>query len=214
MAQIAGPLREALDCLRCGACLNVCPVYRQIGGHAYGYTYPGPIGILLTAMLHGDGALPPLIPPDAVETYRASDELVRLRNGSEIIFRSLDEPGKLLNLSLGGVFVDQIEELDEGAEEGSEVLALDFLVHGRGLGGEALHGADDRKKDEAHNQAVFDRGRSAIVRDEPAKRHSRPNAERSPRSRHKKSLNCAASGPSAGGISNFGKSFGRAQARS
>jgi len=51
--QIAGPLREALYCLRCGACLNVCPVYRQIGGHAYGYTYPGPIGILLTAMLNG-----------------------------------------------------------------------------------------------------------------------------------------------------------------
>jgi L-lactate dehydrogenase complex protein LldF len=53
-AQIAGPLREALYCLRCGACLNVCPVYRQIGGHAYGHTYPGPIGILLTAMLEGD----------------------------------------------------------------------------------------------------------------------------------------------------------------
>jgi L-lactate dehydrogenase complex protein LldF len=52
-AQIAGPLRESLACLRCGACLNVCPVYRQIGGHAYGYTYPGPIGILLTAMLNG-----------------------------------------------------------------------------------------------------------------------------------------------------------------
>jgi L-lactate dehydrogenase complex protein LldF len=51
--QIAGPLRESLSCLRCGACLNVCPVYRQIGGHAYGYTYPGPIGILLTAMLNG-----------------------------------------------------------------------------------------------------------------------------------------------------------------
>src|SRR6267378_4525819 len=53
IAQIAGTLREALYCLRCGACLNVCPVYRQIGGHAYGYTYPGPIGILLTAMLKG-----------------------------------------------------------------------------------------------------------------------------------------------------------------
>ena len=55
--QIAGTLREALYCLRCGACLNVCPVYRQIGGHAYGYTYPGPIGILLTAMLKGDRAV-------------------------------------------------------------------------------------------------------------------------------------------------------------
>lgn len=51
--QLAGPLREALYCLRCGACLNVCPVYRQIGGHAYGHTYPGPIGILLTAMIEG-----------------------------------------------------------------------------------------------------------------------------------------------------------------
>jgi L-lactate dehydrogenase complex protein LldF len=51
--QLGGPLRESLACLRCGACLNVCPVYRQIGGHAYGYTYPGPIGILLTALQHG-----------------------------------------------------------------------------------------------------------------------------------------------------------------
>jgi L-lactate dehydrogenase complex protein LldF len=55
--QISGPLREALYCLRCGACLNVCPVYRQIGGHAYGHTYPGPIGILLTAMLKGTEAV-------------------------------------------------------------------------------------------------------------------------------------------------------------
>ncbi|MBI4638315.1 MAG: iron-sulfur cluster-binding protein [Candidatus Rokubacteria bacterium] len=57
IAQLAGPLRESLYCLRCGACLNVCPVYRQIGGHAYGYTYPGPIGILLTAMLEGPGSV-------------------------------------------------------------------------------------------------------------------------------------------------------------
>ena len=55
--QIGGTLREALSCLRCGACLNVCPVYRSIGGHAYGYTYPGPIGILLTAMLNGTGSV-------------------------------------------------------------------------------------------------------------------------------------------------------------
>jgi L-lactate dehydrogenase complex protein LldF len=53
---LAGPLRDALACLRCGACLNVCPVYREIGGHAYGHTYPGPIGIVLTAMLEGPGA--------------------------------------------------------------------------------------------------------------------------------------------------------------
>src|SRR5687767_12289239 len=57
LQQLSGPLREALYCLRCGACLNVCPVYRQIGGHAYGYTYPGPIGILLTAMLNGQSSV-------------------------------------------------------------------------------------------------------------------------------------------------------------
>src|SRR5436190_3932417 len=57
VAQLAGPLREALYCLRCGACLNVCPVYRQIRGHAYGHTYPGPIGILLTAMLSGPASV-------------------------------------------------------------------------------------------------------------------------------------------------------------
>ncbi len=41
-------LREALYCLRCGACLNVCPIYRRVGGHAYGSTYPGPIGSIVS----------------------------------------------------------------------------------------------------------------------------------------------------------------------
>jgi L-lactate dehydrogenase complex protein LldF len=49
-------LREALYCLRCGACLNVCPVYRHIGGHAYGSTYPGPIGSIVSPSLKGIGA--------------------------------------------------------------------------------------------------------------------------------------------------------------
>ncbi len=44
-------LRETLACFRCGACLNVCPVYQTIGGHAYGWVYSGPIGTLLTALL-------------------------------------------------------------------------------------------------------------------------------------------------------------------
>lgn len=43
--------RETLDCIRCGACLNVCPVYRQTGGHAYGSVYAGPIGAILTPQL-------------------------------------------------------------------------------------------------------------------------------------------------------------------
>jgi L-lactate dehydrogenase complex protein LldF len=46
-------LRESLYCIRCGACLNVCPVYRKIGGHAYGWVYPGPIGAVLTPQMIG-----------------------------------------------------------------------------------------------------------------------------------------------------------------
>jgi L-lactate dehydrogenase complex protein LldF len=45
--------RRALSCIRCGACLNVCPVYQTIGGHAYGTTYSGPIGSVITPFLKG-----------------------------------------------------------------------------------------------------------------------------------------------------------------
>ena len=45
--------RAALHCIRCSACLNVCPVYTRTGGHAYGSVYPGPIGAILTPMLTG-----------------------------------------------------------------------------------------------------------------------------------------------------------------
>lgn len=56
-AMIADPvLREALYCIRCGACLNVCPVYRRIGGHAYGSAYPGPIGSIVSPNLFGAAA--------------------------------------------------------------------------------------------------------------------------------------------------------------
>ncbi|MGH9589398.1 MAG: LutB/LldF family L-lactate oxidation iron-sulfur protein [Terracidiphilus sp.] len=43
--------RQTLRCIRCGACMNACPVYRQTGGHAYGSVYPGPIGAILTPQL-------------------------------------------------------------------------------------------------------------------------------------------------------------------
>ena len=46
-------LREALSCIRCGACLNICPVYRKVGGHAYGWVYPGPIGAVISPVLVG-----------------------------------------------------------------------------------------------------------------------------------------------------------------
>jgi L-lactate dehydrogenase complex protein LldF len=45
--------RQALQCIRCSACLNVCPVYSRTGGHAYGSVYPGPIGAILTPQLVG-----------------------------------------------------------------------------------------------------------------------------------------------------------------
>jgi len=45
--------RDALGCIRCGACLNVCPIYRNVGGHTYGTTYQGPIGSVITPHLRG-----------------------------------------------------------------------------------------------------------------------------------------------------------------
>ena len=45
--------RQALHCIRCSACLNVCPVYERVGGHAYGSVYPGPIGAVLSPQLTG-----------------------------------------------------------------------------------------------------------------------------------------------------------------
>jgi len=54
-------VRESLQCIRCGACLNVCPVYERVGGHAYGSIYSGPIGAVLTPLYQGlerAGALP------------------------------------------------------------------------------------------------------------------------------------------------------------
>jgi L-lactate dehydrogenase complex protein LldF len=45
--------RDALRCVRCSACLNVCPVYERTGGHSYGSVYPGPIGAVLTPQLRG-----------------------------------------------------------------------------------------------------------------------------------------------------------------
>src|SRR4029078_1553948 len=47
--------RQGLRCIRCSACLNVCPVYERTGGHAYGSVYPGPIGAILNPLLKGTG---------------------------------------------------------------------------------------------------------------------------------------------------------------
>lgn len=53
---LADPVgRQALHCIRCSACLNICPVFERVGGHAYNATYPGPIGSILTPQLLGPG---------------------------------------------------------------------------------------------------------------------------------------------------------------
>ena len=61
-ATLADPVgRQALHCIRCSACLNVCPVYERVGGHAYGSVYPGPIGAILSPQLtgvHANATLP------------------------------------------------------------------------------------------------------------------------------------------------------------
>jgi L-lactate dehydrogenase complex protein LldF len=50
---LGSEVRDALRCIRCGACMNHCPVYQNVGGHAYGWVYPGPIGSILTPMYVG-----------------------------------------------------------------------------------------------------------------------------------------------------------------
>jgi L-lactate dehydrogenase complex protein LldF len=62
---LATEFHEMLACVRCGACLNVCPVYRQVGGHAYGWVYSGPMGAVLTPLLAADH-------PEAAELGNAS----------------------------------------------------------------------------------------------------------------------------------------------
>ncbi len=50
---LGGELRDMMRCIRCGACMNHCPVYQTVGGHAYGWVYPGPMGSVLTPVYNG-----------------------------------------------------------------------------------------------------------------------------------------------------------------
>jgi L-lactate dehydrogenase complex protein LldF len=50
---VGGDMQEMLRCIRCGACMNHCPVYQTVGGHAYGWVYPGPMGAVLTPVFQG-----------------------------------------------------------------------------------------------------------------------------------------------------------------
>ena len=64
---VGNQYREMLRCIRCGACMNHCPVYHAVGGHAYGATYPGPMG----AVLDPAGRIrPSLCPPGCCPNLR------------------------------------------------------------------------------------------------------------------------------------------------
>lgn len=85
-------LRATLQCIRCGACMNHCPVYARIGGHAYGTTYPGPIGAIISPHLLGFGAAYPLVTASTLCGACADvcpvripipDLLIRLRNEAQ-----------------------------------------------------------------------------------------------------------------------------------
>jgi L-lactate dehydrogenase complex protein LldF len=89
---LGGELAEILGCIRCGACLNACPVYKNIGGHAYGDTYPGPVGAIVTPGLRGVKAWKEL--PDASSLCGACREVCPVR---------LDIPRMLLQLRKAAV---------------------------------------------------------------------------------------------------------------
>lgn len=89
-------LAEILYCIRCGACLNACPVYREIGGHAYGSVYPGPVGAVVTPALNGIGPWSEL--PHASSLCGACREVCPVR---------IDIPRMLLALRHQGDEADQ-----------------------------------------------------------------------------------------------------------
>jgi L-lactate dehydrogenase complex protein LldF len=68
---------SVLRCIRCGACQNVCPVYRHVGGTAYGWVYGGPIGAVLSPLLHPEGGLDEL--PQASSLCAACDDVCPVR---------------------------------------------------------------------------------------------------------------------------------------
>ena len=67
---IGGEFQEMLRCIRCGACMNHCPVYQKVGGHAYGWVYPGPMGSVLT---------PSYVEPTAHSTCRRPRHFAGMR---------------------------------------------------------------------------------------------------------------------------------------
>jgi L-lactate dehydrogenase complex protein LldF len=106
--------RQALHCIRCSACLNVCPVYSRTGGHAYGSVYPGPIGAVLTPQLVGIERAPSL--PFASSLCGACYEVCPVK---------IDIPAVLLHLRAAAV------RAAPDRREGAAMRALAWLFAGR-----------------------------------------------------------------------------------
>ena len=125
--------RQALRCIRCSACLNVCPVYARVGGHAYGSVYPGPIGAILTPQLKGIEEAPSLpyasslcgacaeVCPVKIEIPRL---LTHLR-AREVAARSRLDPEKLAMKALFHIFStrDRYERAQKVARAAARPLA-------------------------------------------------------------------------------------------
>ncbi|MGN6606732.1 MAG: lactate utilization protein B [Jatrophihabitans sp.] len=107
--------RQALRCIRCSACLNICPVYERTGGHAYGSVYPGPIGAILSPLLRGvghDAQTDSL--PDASSLCGACFEVCPVR---------IDIPSVLVDLRA------QVVDSQRGGAPKPEALAMRVAAH-------------------------------------------------------------------------------------
>jgi L-lactate dehydrogenase complex protein LldF len=140
--------RQALNCIRCSACLNVCPVYERVGGHAYNSVYPGPIGAILTPQLVGVGKKGPDSLPYASSLCGACYEvcpvkinipevLIHLRG--KVVRRRQDMGGPLSKLdpenvamqAVARVFSDpaRFEQAQKLARLGQWPLARNGTIH-------------------------------------------------------------------------------------
>jgi L-lactate dehydrogenase complex protein LldF len=98
----ASPLAESLFCIRCGACLNACPVFREIGGHAYGSIYPGPIGSVISCAL---------VDPQLALLAQASSLCGACKEACPV---DIDLPGMLLRVRSGLSLQNSVRDSREG----------------------------------------------------------------------------------------------------
>lgn len=96
------PLRESLYCIRCGACLNACPVFREIGGHGYHSVYPGPIGSVISAGFFG---------PEFVPLAQASSLCGACREACPV---DIDLPRLLTRVRAGGTATKEGKKKEGG----------------------------------------------------------------------------------------------------